>query len=293
MPPRYFFGLEEHAHTPKEGASGVSRRERSEFLIIPGCDRFMPYEFALERNDYSDLASGRVFHSLPGYPAFPIRLASEIFQRCLALRGAEGAAGRVTLYDPCCGGAYHLATLACLHWDSIGAIIASDIDPKAVQLARRNLELLTPGGLDRRIAELTGLWNKFGKESHQAALHSARLLRKRLAGPAGERAIPTRVFAADALDGNSLPGLLAGDRVDLVLTDVPYGRRSEWRGAAEADQPSLQRMLDALRGVIGPGGLAAVAADKRQKAAHEGYRRVDKFQIGKRQIVILISAGMP
>ena len=50
----------------------------------------MQYLYATERPDYSDLASGRVFYSLPGHPAFPIRLASEIFQRCLAFRRAAG-----------------------------------------------------------------------------------------------------------------------------------------------------------------------------------------------------------
>ena len=51
----------------------------------------MQYKFAKEQPDYSDLASGRVFYSLPGHPAFPVRLASEVFQRCLAHREDAGA----------------------------------------------------------------------------------------------------------------------------------------------------------------------------------------------------------
>ena len=43
----------------------------------------MEYKFASERTNYTDLASGNVFYSLPGHPAFPVRLASEIYQRCL------------------------------------------------------------------------------------------------------------------------------------------------------------------------------------------------------------------
>ncbi|MFI6743014.1 hypothetical protein ACIBI9_59845 [Nonomuraea sp. NPDC050451] len=35
-----------------------------------------------------------------GFPAFPVRLASEIFQRAPALRGGEGPA---VVCDPCCG----------------------------------------------------------------------------------------------------------------------------------------------------------------------------------------------
>ena len=55
----------------------------------------MEYKFANEHANYADLASGHVFYSLPGHPAFPVRLASEIYQRCLALRGT----GNLSLYD--------------------------------------------------------------------------------------------------------------------------------------------------------------------------------------------------
>jgi len=63
----------------------------------------MHYQFAKERPDYSDLASGRVFYSLPGHPAFPIRLADEILQRCLARREASHVTGPCILYDPVVG----------------------------------------------------------------------------------------------------------------------------------------------------------------------------------------------
>src|SRR5678816_1175376 len=109
----------------------------------------MQYQYAKERVDYSDLTSGRVFYSLPGHPAFPVRLASEIFQRCMAYRAAiYDAAGRCTLYDPCCGAAYHLSVLGFLHGEQIGEIIASDIDETALAAARRNLGLLHRDGFD-------------------------------------------------------------------------------------------------------------------------------------------------
>jgi len=60
----------------------------------------MEYKFATDRANYADLASGHVFYSLPGHPAFPVRLASEIYQRCLALRG-QGPSP-CTIFDPCC-----------------------------------------------------------------------------------------------------------------------------------------------------------------------------------------------
>src|SRR4026209_1860119 len=100
----------------------------------------MQYKYAKDQLDYSDFTSGRVFYSLPGYPAFPVRLASEIFQRCIAIRKTTyNDLTPCTLYDPCCGAAYHLCILACLHGEHIREIICSDVDEKAVALAKRNL----------------------------------------------------------------------------------------------------------------------------------------------------------
>src|SRR5512147_836937 len=103
----------------------------------------MQYKYETENQDYSDFASGRVFYSIPGHPAFPVRLASEIFQRCLAHRETiYQNSTPCTLYDPCCGTAYHLSVLGVLHGKHIHQIVGSDIDDKAIALARRNLGLL-------------------------------------------------------------------------------------------------------------------------------------------------------
>jgi pimeloyl-ACP methyl ester carboxylesterase len=103
----------------------------------------MPYRFAKESQDYTDYASGRVFYGLPGHPAFPVRLVSEIFQRCLAIRKAWGVSAPCVLYDPCCGGAYHLSVLAYLFWQRINSIIGSDVDERALALAARFLGSVT------------------------------------------------------------------------------------------------------------------------------------------------------
>ena len=244
----------------------------------------MPYLFATEHHNDADYAAGRVFYSLPGHPAFPVRLASEMFQRCLALREADSLTAPCALYDPCCGGAYHLATLGYLHGEHIASITASDIDVDALALAQRNLALLTLPGLDRRIAELELLWADYGKASHMKALESAGRLRERLCVLAERSAIPVSVFQADATEPMSLVETLGVATVDVVLTDVPYNRLSAWQG--DAVDP-LWHMLEALRPVLAPGAVVAIASDKGQKAAHEAYQRVDRFQIGKRRIVLL------
>ncbi len=249
----------------------------------------MHYLFATERPDYSDLASGRVLYSLPGHPALPIRLADEILQRCLAWRAANHLTGPCLLYDPCCGGAYHLSVLAALHWRSFREIIGSDVDESAVAVARRNLGLLSADGLDQRIGELSDLFNRYGKESHSAALESAHRLRERTGALAEEHPLSTRVFQANALDGKALRQHLKGVAMEIIFADVPYGWQSQWRDANSDAEPGnpLWRMLDALLAITVPTSVVAIISDKQQKARHEGYQRLEQFQVGKRRVLLL------
>ncbi len=254
----------------------------------------MPYRYVQERQDYSDYSGGRVFYARPGYPAFPVRLASEMFQRGLALRAASGLSGPCRLYDPCCGGATHLAALAFLHGEAIAAIAASDVDPQALALARRNLSLLSFEGLERRMAEIERLLEAYGKASHAAALESARRLHQRLAGLVARRSLEMFLFQADAADPQALRKGLGDWQADLVLTDLPYGRLSAWQAsAADASSPPVGRMLAALREFLAPGAIVAVAADKAQKAAHPAYRQVGKMRQGKRQVFFLAPEPSP
>jgi hypothetical protein len=251
----------------------------------------MPYLFATETPDYSDLASGRVFRSLPGHPAFPIRLASEIFQRCLALRKQAGLSGRCVLYDPCCGAGYLVSVLGYLHGAEIKAVIGSDIDLQAVTVAKQNLSLLHPDGLKRRMDEISEMLYSYDKESHRQALQSCLVINERVRQLAECFPLVTAAFQADALDGKALKENLNGTQIDIVLTDMPYGLHSFWQGLPSGD--SDRALLEALLqpGVLAPGGLVAIAADKQQKIVHDRYRRLERFQIGKRRITILKPIG--
>lgn len=253
----------------------------------------MPYQYELDRNDYSFFASGSVFYHVSGQPALPVRLTSEVFQRCLVfLRNPKQP---ITLYDPCCGGAYHLSVLAYRHWKDIGAIIASDIDPDALSLAERNLSLLTKQGLDQRIAEIEKMIARYGKESHAQARESARALRQQQAQLLQDHEIKTELFLADVTDRQSMVKRMGAKAVDLVIADVPYGWSSSWQTPVppQDDLPTGWRMLESLRSILGPASVAAIIADKGQKFGHEDYRRLDKFRIGRRQIWIFqcVSSG--
>jgi 23S rRNA (guanine2535-N1)-methyltransferase len=243
----------------------------------------MEYKFASERANYADLASGNVFYSLPGHPAFPIRLASEIYQRCLALR--EKGSSPCTVYDPCCGAAYHLSVIAYLHWDSVCRVIGSDINEKAVQLAERNLGLLTPAGMERRSREISAMLRLYHKESHKGALESIARLQDQVNQLSAVRPIQTCVFRADATDPASLREGLRDTMIDMVITDIPYGSHSQWEQTRASDP--AWAMLEALLSFLSPKSILVVASDKQQKIAHEKYKRLEKLQIGKRQVVFL------
>jgi tRNA G10 N-methylase Trm11 len=115
-------------------------------------------------------------------------------------------------------------------------------------------------------------------------------LRRKLAGLLRAFEVEKRLFQADATDSRAMVQGLAGTVVDIVLTDVPYGQRSEWRGGDNSvvlADGLLEPMLDALCGVLTVRAVVAVIANKGQKVAHEGYHRLERFRLGKRQVVLL------
>jgi tRNA G10 N-methylase Trm11 len=76
--------------------------------------------------------------------------------------------------------------------------------------------------------------------------------------------------------------------VDIVFTDVPYGQHSHWQGhPPDGPQDFIRSMLDTLFEMVSSTCILAIASDKRQKIYHEGYQRMEQFQVGKRRVVIL------
>lgn len=255
----------------------------------------MPYRFATDRSDDSALASGHILRSAPGRTGFPARLATELFQRGVVRLTDAGVQPPFVVYDPCCGAGQLLTTVGLLHRDVIQELIGSDIDDAAVALARRNLALLSPDGLECRIAELTDLHDRFGKPSHAAALDDAERWLE-LMTRAGSDGIVTDAFVVDATQPGSLTGRITEQTVDLVITDVPYGNWSAWLGEpASGDdeatiEPPLDRLLETVRPVLAPGALVTLVSGKDQRASHPAYRRVERWQLGRRRIEMLTLA---
>lgn len=248
----------------------------------------MSYRFVTEKLDYSAYASGQFFYNASNQPAFPVRLSSEIFQRCVAVLEENGRFPPYTLYDPTVGSGYHLATLAYLHWSQIKHIIGSDIDTAVLETTHKNFSLVTPHGVQTRIAELETLIDQFGKFSHRNNLQIAQTFEDQLQNNLKTHAIKTSLFQANALaDVPPLAAQLGNLDIDIVFADVPYEQKTQWQAGDGAKGRELWQLLDTLLPFLTHNTVVAIAVNKKQSCAHEKYQRVGRFQVGKRRVFLL------
>lgn len=223
----------------------------------------MKYLYAASAN-LEDFSSGRVLRGFHGAPAFPVRLASELFQRAqLHLQKPS-----YHLYDPCCGGGYSLTVLALLHGDVIQQVSGSDIDADALLMARSNLRLLTRDGLGQRRQELEELLKQHGKQSHRDALLSLARFEQ-----GHKRDIPFTLYQRDLYTSPiEAPA-------DILFCDLPYGKMTSLTGHPHS-------ILDALEPCLVHGGIAIVASAKKGMPESSSYNRVFRANVGERTVAI-------
>ncbi|WP_285729372.1 rRNA methyltransferase [Nocardiopsis sp. ATB16-24] len=234
----------------------------------------MSYRYAVERTDNSALAGGHVLRSAPGFPGFPVRLASELFQRAMVHVGRE----TVRLWDPCCGSGYLATVLGLLHREEITHVRATDVDADAAHLAARNLRLLTAEGLAEREEELRRSARDFGRVAFVERAVAARNLAADLAARGGD--LPHEAAVADVF---SLEGAVAAD---LVVTDVPYGEMTRWAGAVPEGDP-MGGLLASLGRVLPEHAVVVVSARTRRIALPEGVRALERVRIGSRAAALV------
>ncbi|MGI6038240.1 MAG: hypothetical protein ACOYD6_08465 [Limnochordia bacterium] len=230
----------------------------------------MEYKYGKNAN-YEDFSSGRVLYHIKGMTNFPVRLAQEIYGRCLEYSPKKR---EITLYDPCCGGGYLLTVLGFLNQDTLGTIIGSDINPELLSIARKNLSLLRTEGIEKRTEEIQEMMDLYQKPSHGEAQGSALKLMTLL-----KRELVTQVFQADVLQGIPLT-----IQPDVIITDVPYGQLVQWQGAEEN---FTRRLLENLAKICTPQTIIGLCTNKKQKVQIDGFSRLERQQIGKRQFIIL------
>ena len=229
---------------------------------------------------------------LPGQVATPLRLVDELFQSGLEALGAAGVTVPVTLYEPCCGTAYHLAALAFLHGSYIATILASDVNASVLAIAQRNLDLLTLAGLDQRTAAIQQAYAAYGKSSHREALHAAGRLRFVLETRAPP-AIETRVFESNVFNPAAGFGNTAPHTVSLVLTDLPYGQGSRWQTpwleteVAISDTQLANHLLTVLEPILQPKAVVCLLAPKTVKVSLDRFKPLRRFSARKRLGIIM------
>ncbi|NLM44744.1 MAG: hypothetical protein GX201_12175 [Clostridiales bacterium] len=234
----------------------------------------MKYKFETDKRDFSDFSSGRVLYNAANTTAFPVRLASEIAQRCFDILEKKGVYSPYKIYDPCCGGGFLLTTIGFLHYDKILELIATDYDDYVLETARKNLSLLSKEGLNKRKKEIEEYIKKFGKESHMEALKSIDYLETLI----GAKKIEIRCMKRDITDIRDFPI----KDVNIIITDIPYGNIVSWEGRNNNPLENLfencYKALDKKRSVL------VIVADKKSKLKHKSFERVQYFKLGKRQI---------
>jgi hypothetical protein len=241
----------------------------------------MTYRFVTERHDYSDLASGAVLRSAPGHPAFPVRLASEVFLRAWH---ALGQPRPLTVWDPCCGSGYLLTVLGLLHRDKIAGLVASDIADDPLRLAQANLALLSAEGMRKRTAELEDMARRFGRPSYKESAEAARRLQELLAHGGGD--LPHVVGRADVLDQQQVAALLTAlPPPSLVLTDMPYGEQTSWLGSRQEE--STPGLLRTLASALPAATMVALTTRGRRVGLPEGVRATARLKIGTRATVLV------
>lgn len=235
----------------------------------------MNYKYFNDDN-FEDFASGRVLYHKPGMPNFPVRLAGEIFLRCLYYTDKE----LITLYDPCCGSSYMLTVLGLLNAKTIKSIFASDINEESINLSKSNLALLSEDGLIMRKKQIQQMIDVYNKSSHLDALTSVNKFLNIVRS--SDNKINVNTFEADILAPDVLKN--KNFKADIVITDVPYGNLAAW---SDKSTDAISILLENLFPILSEKSVVAVIADKSQKFNNEKYERLEKFKAGKRQISIL------
>jgi len=234
----------------------------------------MEYKYCNNEN-FEDFASGKVILHKPGFPNFPVRLALEIYGRCLNYLKNKTD---ICIYDPCCGSGFMMTVIGFLNYNSLETIICSDCNDEAVYVAEQNLNLLSSSGINERLSHLQNLYLQYNKLSHLQAIKSAKNLAELISK---ERKINTITFNADILSSSALSN--TSFQADIVFTDIPYDNLVSWQ---KGDEDSANRLLDNLLPVVKPDSVIAICSNKRQRVHSDKYIRLEKQQIGKRKFEI-------
>ena len=94
----------------------------------------------------------------------------------------------------------------------------------------------------------------------------------------------SKIFQADILEGQTVP--LRQSSIDLIITDLPYGKLTQWQKASNNDQ-RVQLFLDAVKSYLKPHVIVAIVTNKKEAMHYDGFSKIKSFVVGKRKIYLL------
>lgn len=234
----------------------------------------------MKKDNYEDYSSGRVLYGAPMATNFPVSLTLEIYKRCSDYLIKNGSSGPYVIYDPFCGVAYSLTVLGFFYGKNIEKIIASDVDKTILEFAHKNLALLSKNGINNRIKELNRFIKEYDKDSHKEALISAEKL-KRISN---KLFVEIKEFQHNILNDTPLPKYV--NKIDMVITDLPYGKLTNWKGVDDGINPT-QEFLNIIKNRLKKDSVVSIVFNKQQKVIYNGFNKIKGFKVGKRKIIIL------
>ncbi|WP_440897138.1 N-6 DNA methylase [Amphibacillus sp. Q70] len=238
----------------------------------------MKFEFETIKKDYGDFSSDRVLINAPRTPAFPVRIASEIMARCLSFTDSSDG---ISIYDPCCGGGHLLTVIGFLYSANLNKVYGTDIDARALDYAKRNLNLLTMEGLLQRKKSIECNYNKYGKQPQLEALRSV----NRLASMLIDSNKSLKDIQCLKWDITSTKPPLSRE-INIVITDLPYGNMAHWEGIMK-NNPTEQMLNNIYQILDLNNSVVAIVSNKKQRIKHECFKQVKRLKHGKRQFTFL------
>jgi 23S rRNA (guanine2535-N1)-methyltransferase len=234
----------------------------------------MIYRFA-EKNSFQYLAAGSVIKSYKGNTNFPVRLGHEIFNRCLQYIDNKE---KVTVYDPMCGSGYLLTTVGLLNFNKISKIYGSDINDEVINVARKNLRLLTKEGIKEREFEIQYLLDNYNRESFKIGLQQFKAFNDIV-----NKDLDFELFKRDLFEES----IKFDIKTDIIIMDLPYNNLVQYQG-----DYSKNKLEEQIVSLTRKNTIVAIIRNKEQKLSiNSDLQRLEKIKIGKRVIEIYKNAS--
>ena len=242
----------------------------------------MEYKYAKKRS-YEDYFAGRVIYHQKGRTNFSVKITEELINRAMDM---SVKSSDLTIYDPCCGSGYLLTIAGFLFPNNFSKIIGSDIDEAALELASLNLSLLSSDGLRTRKEAIEDMYERFQKSSHRDALESVEKFENSISHR--KKCPEINLFKSDITKEIGPSNI--NFKADIIFVDVPYGEIIDWKSESES-LLNISLLLESVKLMVDENSILIVSSRKKEIINSNSFKRIKKFNIGKRKIEFLMLKG--